>query len=327
MSVDSFQPVDGNLGHRRRFGPPPQRKVGGRRDGYNLLDVIPHPAGPRIATPRGGAFYSIRPPASQTFLAQDHCVGVMLAHGPGLRATLGSDKLQIFDAPIGTIAVSPANVDSTLAWPISRESAIIAVTPQSLQELAAQEFDVGNAELRPPPFGTIDPWALRIAQMLKAELTQREVPNELYVDSLITIFAIHILRHYSGVRTQSPAVRGGLSALAAQRVQDYLAGNFSRKMSVAELAVVTGLSPRHFIQAFTRTFGEPPHQYVIGLRLSFAEKLLVEGKLAIAEVAIYAAIPAGQDVPSGVYVDTVIATTKNGGTARLSVVARVQVKR
>jgi AraC family transcriptional regulator len=209
----------------------------------------------------------------------------MLAHGPGLRATLGSDKLQIYDAPIGTIAVSPANVDSTLAWPTSRESAIIAVTPQSLQELAAQEFDAGNAELRPPPFGTTDPWALRIAQMLKAELTQREAPNELYVDSLITIFAVHILRHYSGVRTPLPVVRSGLSSRNARRVRDFLADSFSRKVSMAELAAVAGLSPRHFIQAFTRTFGDPPHRYVIGLRLSFAEKLLRTGDLAIAEIA------------------------------------------
>ncbi|MGK9167608.1 AraC family transcriptional regulator [Inquilinus limosus] len=209
----------------------------------------------------------------------------MLAPAPRIRATLGSDKPQIYDAPTGMIVLNPANVDSSMAWPTTRENAIVAVTPESLLELAAQEFDAGGVELQPPPFGTVDPWALRIARMLKAELTQREAPNELYVDSLVTLFGIHILRHYSGVRTPPPAVRGGLSARAARQVREYLAGNFSRKVSVAELAAVAGLSPRHFIQAFTRTFGEPPHRYVIGLRLAFAEKLLVEGELTIAAVA------------------------------------------
>ncbi|KGM31992.1 AraC family transcriptional regulator [Inquilinus limosus MP06] len=263
----------------------PRRKAEGRRNGYNLLDVIPQPAGPRIATPRGGAFHSIRPPGSQTFLAQDHCVGIMLAPAPRFRATLGSDRPQIYDAPTGAIAIAPANVDSTLVWPTSRENAIIAITPESLQELAALEFDAADVELQPPPFGAIDPWALRIAQMLKAELNQREVPNELYVDSLITIFAIHMLRHYSGVRTPPPTVQGGLSRQSAGRVQDFLADNFSRKLSVAELAEIAGLPPRRFIQAFTRTFGEPPHRHIVGLRLSFAEKLLIQGELTIAEVA------------------------------------------
>ncbi|WP_234836151.1 helix-turn-helix domain-containing protein [Sinorhizobium meliloti] len=43
---------------------------------------------------------------------------------------------------------------------------------------------------------------------------------------------------------------------------------------------------RHaFIQAFTKTFGESPHKYVLRLRLNFAEELLVESVLSIAEIA------------------------------------------
>ncbi|WP_343717003.1 AraC family transcriptional regulator [Inquilinus sp.] len=277
--------VDGSPGSWPRPEFLSRRRAEGRRNGYNLLDVIPQPAGPRIATPRGGAFHSIRPPGSQTFLAQDHCAGIVLAPTPRIGATLGSDRPQIFDAPTGMIVLNPANVDSSMVWPTTRENAIIAVTPESLFELAAQEFDAGGVELQPPPFGTVDPWALQIAQMLKAELNQREAPNELYVDSLITVFAVHMLRQYSRVRTPPPAVQGGLSRQSAGRVQDFLADNFSRKLSVAELAAIAGLSPRRFIQAFTRTFGEPPHRHIVGLRLSFAEKLLIQGELTIAEVA------------------------------------------
>jgi AraC family transcriptional regulator len=54
---------------------------------------------------------------------------------------------------------------------------------------------------------------------------------------------------------------------------------------LAELASVAGLSPRQFLQAFTRTFGDPPHRYVMGLRLALAEKLLRAGDLTIAEIA------------------------------------------
>ena len=86
---------------------------------------------------------------------------------------------------------------------------------------------------------------------------------------------------------QQPAlnVKGGLSARSARRVQDFLDENFTRKIALAEMAAVCGLSPYHFMRAFSRTFGVPPHQYVLDLRLDFAERLLADSRMAIADIA------------------------------------------
>nr|WP_244743692.1 AraC family transcriptional regulator [Mesorhizobium sp. L-8-10] len=209
----------------------------------------------------------------------------MLAPAPGNRASLGSDRMQEYDAPTGALVIQPANVEGRAVWSSARESVIVAIRPESLLELAAQEFSMGDPELRPPPFGTIDPAALHLAQLLKAELTRAVPPNELYVDSLVTMFGVHILRNYTGMGNPVPGPKGGLSNRSARRVQEFLEANFSCKISVAELAAVSGLSPRHFIQAFTRSFGEPPYRHILRLRLGFAERLLVKGELPIAEVA------------------------------------------
>ena len=80
-------------------------------------------------------------------------------------------------------------------------------------------------------------------------------------------------------------VKGGLSASSTRRVQSFLQENFSRKLAVAEIAAVSGLSTYHFIRAFSKTFGVPPHQYVLDQRLDFAENLLLDGRMSIAEVA------------------------------------------
>ncbi|UXN58386.1 helix-turn-helix domain-containing protein [Phyllobacterium zundukense] len=202
-----------------------------------------------------------------------------------MRAALGSDKVHEYDAERGMLVVMPANTKSYCAWSSTKETAIIALTPESLLDLAAHEFDTGCMELHPPPFGTFDPTALRIARSLKAELTQRTAPNELYVDSLITVFGIHLLRNYTEVGKPILRMRGGLSVRSARTVREFLDENFSRKLSVAELAAVSGLSSHHFIQAFTKTFGDPPHRYLVKRRLAFAEKLLTKGGLSIAEVA------------------------------------------
>lgn len=193
--------------------------------------------------------------------------------------------MQEYDAPVGAIVIQPAHVESRAEWTSTREDLIVAIRSESLLDLAMRELEHGQVALRPPAFGTVDLKALRFAELFKIELTQQEVPSELYVDSLITLFGIHLLRSYSAARKQPAEAKGGLSSASARRIQEFLHENFTRKMTVAELATIAGLSPYYFIRAFAKKFGQPPHQYVLALRLSFAEKLLGDNNLTIAEVA------------------------------------------
>src|SRR5882757_2353473 len=250
------------------------------RAARHVLDIIPESAGPRTATMRGSVIHSIRSPGSQKFLAREHSVGIMLAPARKLRASLGSDKITEYDAPAGCVAVNPAGVDSTFAWSVTRENAVISISAEALSELAAHEFDLANVELEPPAFGTVDLWALSIAQRITAELTGAAPANELYLDSLITVFGVHLLRTYTSHKKEFAQPKRGLSADGARRVREYLNSNFTRKVLVTELASVAGVSPNHFIVRFARTFGMPPHRYLINLRLDFAERLLVDGRIA-----------------------------------------------
>ena len=237
---------------------------------------------------RGSVIHSIRSPGSQKFLAKEHSVGIVLTPARKLRASLGSDKIKEYDAPVGCIAINPAGVDSSLSWLATRENVVVAIPPDVLSELALHEFDHADVELKPPAFGTVDLWALDMAQRMSAELTEKAAPNELYLDSLVTLFGIHLLRTYTSRGRRSASPKGGLSANSARRVQEYLAENFTQKVHIAELASVAGISPNHFIVRFAKTFGVPPHRYLINLRLDFAEKLLADGKFAITEVAYMA---------------------------------------
>jgi AraC family transcriptional regulator len=89
----------------------------------------------------------------------------------------------------------------------------------------------------------------------------------------------------AAMRQPALNVKGGLSARSAHKVQDFLDENFTRKIALAEMASVCGLSSYHFVRAFSRTFGAPPHQYVLDLRLDFAERLLAESRMTIADIA------------------------------------------
>jgi AraC family transcriptional regulator len=255
--------------------------------GRDLLGVIPQHVGPRLSTLKGGVVHSIRPPGSMTFKSPGDFVAVVLAPVPRMESRLGSDAFQEFDTPVGTLVVSPANVDSASRWFSLRENLTVGYEPGFLAELAAREFSLPDLQLRVLPFGHVDTQALQIALLFKQELAS-DAANELYIDSLMTILGLHVVRYYSNAAETQASVRAagsGLSQASARRVQDFLQEGFADKVSVASLAELCGLSQGHFIQAFTRTFGVPPYRYLINLRLGHAVQMLVETQLPIAEVA------------------------------------------
>ncbi|PSJ63108.1 helix-turn-helix domain-containing protein [Pseudaminobacter soli (ex Li et al. 2025)] len=251
-----------------------------------VLDFIPDKDRSRIVTVSGGATHSIRSGASLSFVAESHYATVFFSSAKNVRASVSSSVAQEFDVPAGALGIVPAGGEPMTVWPSKKESVAVVITPSAMAALSEGEYDGKIFEPRPMMATAIDPQALHLASLLRSELTERPAPNELYVDSIITFFGIHLLRNYSGAENETIDARGALSPSNMRRIREFLAENFTRKLLVADLAAVCELSPRHFIQAFAKSFGKQPHQYLMGLRLDFARQLLIEGKLTVTEVAL-----------------------------------------
>ena len=58
------------------------------------------------------------------------------------------------------------------------------------------------------------------------------------------------------------------------RAKDLADARYFEPLTVADLARAAGLSPAHFSREFRRTFGEPPHRYLLTRRLERAAALL-----------------------------------------------------
>ena len=58
------------------------------------------------------------------------------------------------------------------------------------------------------------------------------------------------------------------------RAKDLADARYAEPLTVADLAREAGLSPAHFSREFRRTFGEPPHRYLLTRRLERAAALL-----------------------------------------------------
>ena len=70
------------------------------------------------------------------------------------------------------------------------------------------------------------------------------------------------------------------------RAKDLVDARYREPLDVRALARAAHLSPAHFSREFRRTFGEPPHKYLLTRRLERAAALLRNTDRAVADICL-----------------------------------------
>ena len=92
---------------------------------------------------------------------------------------------------------------------------------------------------------------------------------------------------YSLVRENVSLMIGSSSALQALKAaSDYVEQNYRQKITVEELAALSGYSTSHFTRVFTKVHNASPIQYVNQIRIMHAKNLLRTGQYTIAQIAL-----------------------------------------
>ena len=84
----------------------------------------------------------------------------------------------------------------------------------------------------------------------------------------------------SGIINQGREEKGILSPAI-----NYIEENYSSEMTNQQLAELCHISEEHFRKQFKKTYGTPPGQYIINLRIEKAKQLLSEGVFKISAVS------------------------------------------
>ena len=108
--------------------------------------------------------------------------------------------------------------------------------------------------------------------------------STLYADACLLIIATELARLGEAGPIADPS-GARLDPRQARRVLELIEAELGRPIALAELAAVAGLSPGYFAHAFRRTFGEPPHGYLVGRRVARACEILEGGRTPLADVA------------------------------------------
>jgi YesN/AraC family two-component response regulator len=87
------------------------------------------------------------------------------------------------------------------------------------------------------------------------------------------------------VSSTIPSFRGVPHAAALRRAENFILENYTKKISLKEIADVAGLSPPYFSTIFKEEMGENLSKYLNRLRVEKASSLLLETDMSLSEIA------------------------------------------
>ncbi|OZH55109.1 hypothetical protein AFK68_06680 [Hydrocoleum sp. CS-953] len=181
------------------------------------------------------------------------------------------------------IVVMPAEIEYSLNWNQTISYLSLNFEPIILKQKLNDIVKGDSVELL-PHFSFSDPLISSIFQALQQELFNPGLCGQLYIDSLLQTFYIHLLRNYC-VQKPIQISPSSFSKTILNQVIDYIQANLHQNLTLTELAAIAKVSPNYFATQFKKSIGITPHQYVIGQRVAKAKQLLLEGKLTPKEIA------------------------------------------
>ena len=128
---------------------------------------------------------------------------------------------QIEEVGCGNIAIVPANISHQVLWDREADFTLLSLEPAHIACIAHESVDLERTELI-PHFTKLDPLIYQIGLSLKAELKSGGLGSRLFVDSLVTALAIHLLRNYAVRQQPLRNYTDGLPKYQLQLALDYL---------------------------------------------------------------------------------------------------------
>ena len=185
----------------------------------------------------------------------------------------------------GCSSLIPAGVPVTRFFKGQADFMIAYVAPAIVDEVAMEVFGLDPARVRlVESLAVPDERLEQFGRLLLAEVEAGGVGTRLFTDTVTRALALHLLRAYAPESPQPPAPQGAMVDWRLRKAIDCMHARLAEDLPLSELAASAGLSPSHFARAFRAAVGEPPHRYMIRLRVERARHLLEHTPLPVIEV-------------------------------------------
>lgn len=185
----------------------------------------------------------------------------------------------------------PPRIESRWRWQNVFESTHYQLSPALITKVAEEAFDLdpSRVHFRVRYYDQSSPEMISTLMSLRNELLTGGPGGRLCAESLANVLVVQLIRRMSNRQGSNGVIRGSGGRLpqhAMRAVEEYIHANLDQNIALAELAHVAHLSEFHFARLFKQTTGLPPHQFVIYHRVERAKRLIAEGRLSLANIAI-----------------------------------------
>lgn len=177
----------------------------------------------------------------------------------------------------------PAGADSGLRFGGDVGSFVLYLPPGLIGALARNEGKRPGEVA--PILGQQLPRVAHLMRLIESELRRPSLGSRLMIDGLLRAIAAlmatgdaapELVRHD----------RIYLSPPKLKRVIDFIEANLQESIGLDDLAAAAGLSANHFLRVFKLATGETPYHFLRNRRLERARRLLTEGTMPLAQLAL-----------------------------------------
>ncbi|HHP7239691.1 helix-turn-helix domain-containing protein [Longibacter sp.] len=134
-------------------------------------------------------------------------------------------------------------------------------------------------------YGVADPQLYHLTRALIGEVRAGFPGGLVFMQSVVTALAAHLVRNHGVEPPTRPSVQGGLTQQQTNRVIDFIEARLVDDITVEDIAAEAALSAGHFSRLFKAKMGETPYRYVMRRRVERARTLLDHGDRRVGEVA------------------------------------------
>jgi len=241
-----------------------------------------------------GPFYVLTKEGSGTLLSplwHDRAMAIWQIVSGDILLTVGTEMLaahagDMFVVPQTVVYSAMAQSDTASMRGLIFETSILEKNMASLDSELLYMFEV-QSRIRVPLFSAehgIHASLTRIFSDAIEEYAAKDVCYKLPIRADIYLLMTHLLRHYGIARNEQDRMVYH-NVLRMRPVLEHIRKNYRQKLAIAELCSMLHVSGDHFTRMFKESIGRTPIDYINGVRVVCAQRLLCGTDMSLGEIA------------------------------------------
>src|SRR5580693_8710265 len=233
----------------------------------------------RLHAPNGFSDLTSPIPSQKSFSIHLH-----LRANQGGRLWLSGKLVPTGKRPSGGVTILDLEQDPIAFFPNPIDVVQFYIPRMALEEFAYENRTAAVNTLS-WPHCEMDTTLKHLGMAVLSAMQRSEPAPKIFLDYIGQAILAHATYVYGGTPPSPGLRRGHLAPWQARRAKEFLSANLCGDVPLAAVAAECNLSTSHFAHAFRRTFGSPPHRWLMERRIDAVKDLLLATHLSLAEVA------------------------------------------